>query len=744
MSDHIEGVPASLAAALHDRYSLTRVIGRGGMATVYLAEDVKHGRSVAVKVLNPELSAAIGQERFSREIEIAARLSHPHILTLIDSGEEDGYLYYVMPFVDGESLGERLRREGSLTVSEATGIIGKVASALAHAHERGVVHRDVKPGNILLSGDQAVVADFGIARAVQVAGGSKLTGTGIAVGTPAYMSPEQAFDTGSVDHRTDIYAMGCVLFEMITGRTPYESDTAMALLAKHAAQRAPSLRQFAPGVPLFVDRAVAQALAKAPEDRFASAKAFADTLANKALVDRVGRRRIAVLPPVNIGGDAERQHLVLALHEALISKLGAGDLAVLARTSVLQYADHDRAAREVCRQLAVDAVVESSVFCVGEDLAIEARLVDGASEETLWSGSYEGEIGKVMSLYRNATRSMAEQIHGVFEVRAAGEGERRAVDPLAYEKYMRGRVHQQSFNPADIVRAQQYYEAALEIDPDYAPAYAGLSLIYGSMAVLGIIPASEYGAQWLSYAEKAVELDPTHAEGYQALAQARTWYDWDWPAAEDAFRSAIELDPNEPQARIFYSHLLAMLQRRPESDEQMTQAMESDPYNPFAQMLRGIQLGLVGNCEQGIEQLSVVPPNPLRSFALSWQNMILGDMEEGVRRYQEYFQLLGDQETTAAMAHDDGDLRGALLRGAEVLARRSETTFVKPNNIVHLYAWGGDLDRAIEWMERSFDVRDHELVYMGCMGTNPDLKGDPRYLEIMDRLGLPVGYHGPT
>ncbi len=731
-------IPHELAGALESTYRLQDVLGSGGMATVYLARDVKHDRQVAVKVLHPELSAAIGQERFSREIEIAAKLAHPHILTLIDSGEVDGYLYYVMPFVDGESLSERLDREGALPVPEAIRIIDQVASALAHAHERGVVHRDVKPGNILLTGDQAIVADFGIARAVQAAGGPKLTGTGIAVGTPAYMSPEQAFDQAEVDSRTDVYAMGCVLFEMIAGRTPYQSSTAIALLAKHAAEGAPSLRQFAPHAPLYVDRAVSRALAKSPRDRFDSARAFADTLTSQTMVERVGRRRIAVLPPVNIGGDPDQQHLVLALHEALISQIGAGDIAVLARTSVLQYQGVEPAAGEVCRELAVDAVVESSIFCVGESLGIQARLVDGASEESLWSGSYEGELSKVLSLYRNTSRSIATQIHEALGVRVRGETEKRAVDPLAYERYMRGRVHQQSFNPADLERAMRYYEATLEIAPDYAPAHAGISLTFGSMVVLGMVAAEEYGEKWLRSAESAVELDPAHAEGHQALAQARTWWGWDWPAAEDSYRSAIELDPNEPLARIFYSHFLAMMHRPEESDEQIAKALEIDPYNPFTQMLRGIQRGLVGRCEEGIEQLTVVPPNPLRSFALSWQHMVLGDMEEGVRLYRDYFELLGDRETATALQVDDGDLRVALVRGGEVLARRSEDMFVKPNNMIHLFAWGGDIDRAVQWMEHSYRVRDHELVYMGCLGTNPELRADPRFRDILRRLALPV------
>ncbi len=214
-----------LRAALAGRYEIDREIGQGGMATVYLARDVKHNRQVAVKVLRPELAATLGPERFVREIEISAGLTHPHILPLFDSGDADGFLYYVMPYIEGESLRERLDREGTLSVEDGIRLTDQIASALSYAHEHGVIHRDIKPENILLAGDQAIVADFGIARAVQVAGGEKLTGTGLAIGTPTYMSPEQAMGLEEVDARTDVYSLGCVVYEMVGGQPPFEGTT---------------------------------------------------------------------------------------------------------------------------------------------------------------------------------------------------------------------------------------------------------------------------------------------------------------------------------------------------------------------------------------------------------------------------------------------------------------------------------------------------------------------------------------
>ncbi|MGD2124201.1 MAG: serine/threonine-protein kinase, partial [Gemmatimonadota bacterium] len=267
-----------LSSALADAYQIGSELDRGGMATVYLAQDLKHDRPVAIKVLRPELAAGLGTERFIREIEISANLAHPHILPLFDSGDADGLLYYVMPYVEGESLQDRLEREGKLPAEEAIRLTDQIASALSYAHERGVVHRDIKPANILLAGDQAIVADFGIARALEAASTEGLTFTGLAVGTPAYMSPEQAMDGEEVDARSDVYSLGCVVYEMMTGDKPFEETDPAARAAKGKVGRGSSLRTTDPSIPVFLDRAVSKALATDPGERFDTAAAFAEAL----------------------------------------------------------------------------------------------------------------------------------------------------------------------------------------------------------------------------------------------------------------------------------------------------------------------------------------------------------------------------------------------------------------------------------------------------------------------------------
>src|SRR3989442_1570957 len=288
---------ARLKAALADRYAIERELGRGGMATVYLAQDLKHHRKVASKVLRPEIGAALGPERFLREIEVAGRLTHPHILALHDSGQTGGSLYYVMPYIEGESLRDRLEREGQLPLEDALRITREVASALGYAHSHDVVHRDIKPENILLSGGEAVVADFGIARAITQAAGSKLTETGIAIGTPGYMSPEQASGGGPIDGRSDVYSLACVLYEMLAGEPPYTGPSAQVVIAKRFTDPVPSVRRLRETVPPAVDAAITRALAKAPVDRFVTAAQFAEALmpsGGPAVQSRRSARRLLV------------------------------------------------------------------------------------------------------------------------------------------------------------------------------------------------------------------------------------------------------------------------------------------------------------------------------------------------------------------------------------------------------------------------------------------------------------------
>src|SRR5712671_6706162 len=469
--------PAELQAALADRYVIERELGSGGMATVYLARDLKHRRFVALKVLSPALAASLGADRFLREIELAARLQHPHIVTVFDSGDAGGILWYTMPYVEGETLRARLERERQLPLDVALRIASEAARALEFAHRHGVLHRDVKPENLLLTTDgSTMVADFGIARpwdAMGATGG--LTQSGIVVGTPAYMSPEQAAGERALDARTDIYALGCVLYEMLAGELPYSGPNAQALLAKRLSEPAPSLRTTR-DLPIAVERTVARALARTPADRFASAAEFAHALQSvDAPVKPTGGRRwpaaavllllaivgavairfrpgatgrsparlasAAVLPFADLSPKRDQAYFSDGLTDELIGALSRVEgLRVAARTSSFQFKDRQVDVSEIGRQLHVGAILEGSVRRSGNRVRITAQLVSTRNGYQLWADAYDRELKDVFGVQEDIARS----IIAALQVKLGTRGSRAlrarpTADIEAYDLYLKGR-----------------------------------------------------------------------------------------------------------------------------------------------------------------------------------------------------------------------------------------------------------------------------------------------------------------
>src|SRR6266699_3372916 len=374
--DPVRDAVAAVTAALGERYAIDRELGRGGMATVYVAQDRRHGREVAVKVLRPDVAAAIGAERFLREITIAARLTHPNVLPLIDSGQAAGSLYYVMPYVRGESLRQRLAREGPLPLRDALRIAHELGAGLDYAHREGFIHRDVKPENVLLADGHAVIADFGIARAIcQSCDGDNVTEVGLTIGTPEYMSPEQAAGDRDLDGRSDVYSLACVIYETLAGEPPFGGASARAVMAKHLSEPPPPLRARRPDAPAAVEQALARALGKDPADRFASVAEFVAALeathAADAAPTLVGKTRsLAVLPFVNGSADPENEYLCDGVTDELINALTKVEgLRIASRTSVFALKGKPQDIRAIGALLGVSAVLEGTVRKAGSGCA---------------------------------------------------------------------------------------------------------------------------------------------------------------------------------------------------------------------------------------------------------------------------------------------------------------------------------------------------------------------------------------
>jgi len=456
-------IPNRLAAALSGSYRIEREVGVGGMATVYLAQDLKHDRQVALKILRPELTAAMGTDRFPREIHIIAQMQHPHILPLYDSGASEGFLYYVMPFVDGESLRSKLARTGPLPVNEAVRLLKEIADALSYAHARGIVHRDIKPDNVMLSGRHAAVTDFGVAKAVSAAGGDKLTTVGIAVGTPQYMAPEQAMAEVNIDHRVDLYALGVMGYEMLTGHPVFEATTAQAILSAHVLEQPKDIREWLPNVPAVLAEALLKCLAKNPADRWQSADELLAQLelvattpsggmtptttrpyqavkggtpvpkkSRRGLVGVVvaavvilgggaaalvlkggggshGIQRIAVMPIEDISG--KDALFVDAMQDALTTALNKlGTVGVASRSSMMPYKTTPKPTRDIARELDLDAVLETTVFRSGDVMRINMQFSDPATTRSLWSETYERDVKNVLGAQSEIVNLTAQAV----------------------------------------------------------------------------------------------------------------------------------------------------------------------------------------------------------------------------------------------------------------------------------------------------------------------------------------------
>ena len=477
----MNALEARLAPALAGRYTIGRELGEGGMAIVFLAQDLRHDRQVALKVLRPEVSAEIGAERFLLEIKLAAGLTHPHILPVFDSGSADGMLFYVMPSMEGRSLRERLERERQLSLSDALRITREVASALDYAHRHNVVHRDIKPENILLHEGAAMVADFGIGKVLSATGRS-LTQTGLAIGTPAYMSPEQSAGELSTDGRSDLYSLGCVLYEMLTGEPPFTGVSAQAIIAKRFVSPIPKVRTTR-DVPEAVDSAVTRALARTPVDRYPTAADFAEALrtigtqttAQRTVSDpaRTSTKAIAVLPFKNMSADPENEYFSDGMTEEIINALGKlQGMHVASRTSSFAFKGKDADVREIGDKLGVTTVLEGSVRKVGNRIRLTAQLINVESGYHLWNETYDRQLEDVFAVQDEISRAIVEAL----ALRLGGE-QGQVVAPTknleAYTLYLKGRFFFAKLSEPALRRSLELFQQALLHDPALARAYAG-------------------------------------------------------------------------------------------------------------------------------------------------------------------------------------------------------------------------------------------------------------------------------
>ena len=580
---------AALRSALAGRYDIVGALGAGGMATVHRARDLRHERDVALKVLKPELAESLGRDRFLREIRLAARLNHPHILPLYDSGEAGGFLFFVMPVMQGQTLRERLAQERELPVEVATRISQEVADALDYAHRNDVVHRDIKPENILLHEGHAVVADFGIGKAVVAAAAESagtLTQVGVTVGTPAYMSPEQASGE-AVDGRSDLFSLGCVMFEMLTGEPPFTGSSVQATIARRFIHTPPEVSTIRTAVPPALSRVVAHLLEKAPDDRFTSGARVVEALRSgesPVAAARVPHASVAVIPFTNMSADPDNEFFSDGITDDIIMALTqVRGLKVAARTSSFSFKGKDAALPAIGTTLGVRTVLQGSVRRAGNRVRVTVQLVNAGDGYQLWSERYDRDLDDIFAIQDEIARGIVEQLQLTLGLRreAAPLVARPTDDLEAYQLYLRGSEAAHQRTPASLRRAIDFFRQALARDSNYARAHLGLAEAYIGLGVYQYLPTIEANREAESAVVTAERLDPGSATVHVLWGQLKLYLRPDWATSDVHLERALAIDPNDALAHAYTAFRAGMLGDCATAAAAAARAVAADPLSMF-------------------------------------------------------------------------------------------------------------------------------------------------------------------
>ena len=771
------------------RYQILEELGRGGMGVVYKAEDTKLKRIVALKFLPPELTHIPDvRERFTREAQAAAALDHPNICTVYEFDQAEDTSFISMAYVEGQSLRKKVE-SGPLELDRALRIAAQVAEGLQTAHKKGVVHRDIKSANIMVTENgQAKIMDFGLAR---MAGTTLLTQEGAAMGTIAYMSPEQAKGK-EVDHRTDIWSLGVVLYEMLTGKLPFKGDHEQAVVYSILKEKPEPITNIRTDIPVSIEQVVNKALEKDPGKRYQQIGDLLDDLKSisagivpeeiKARLRKENLRKrkrailyagavftiivlavlgftlfkapaetidsIAILPLENLTGDAELEYFADGATDELIGQLAqiSGLRRVISRTSVMKYKETDKSLSEIAQELRVDAVVEGSVQQAGDTVRIQVRLIDALPEEhNLWAKTYERPMTNVLVMYNEMARAIADNIQINLttqeETRLAGT---RQVDPQAYEAYLKGMSHLYKFTPPELDAALYYFEKALETDPNYALAYAGIAFVWTARQQMGLLIPSVATPKAKEAAQKALELDDTLPEVHYTWAAIKTWMDWDWEGGEQAFKRALELEPNHAEALVYYSNLLCYMGRLDEALAMAERAMQLDPLNSMIMTISVSVFEYLRRFDDVIElcqnALQTSPHDPVGHNGLWGSYYMKGMYEESLESAKAFFNGLGFAPIAEAMAqgYEEGGYSGAMTSAAETMEAFAKQTYVSPYYIAQMYAFAGNKEKAMGWLETAYEMKDPMMPYIH--GFIFDLlDDDPQYQDLLRRMNLPGG-----
>lgn len=735
------------------RYRLVEMIGEGGMGEVWKAHDDNLDRDVAVKMLlRGTLGHATRRERFRREALVLSRLSHPGVATIFDFDAHEGFDFLVMEYVAGGTLESRLA-QGPLPINTVLEMGARIADALDNAHKQGILHRDLKPGNVVLTADdQPKILDFGLA--VLLSGGKatgRMTEPGMVVGSLPYMAPEQLFGEAD-DHRTDLYALGAVLFEMTTGKRPFVKERPESLMFAIINTTAPSARSLRPEVPDALDRLISECLRKRPEERPASAGIVAQTLRGIKEGASTGSlplapqtiKSIAVLPLRNLSSDSAQEYFADGMTESLISDLARiKALRVISRTSVMTYKGAKKSLPDIARELNVDAVLEGSALLAGKRVRVSVQLISARTDETMWSERYDRELEDVLSLQGELAETVAREI--AIQISPAEESQlakRATVNAEAHIEYLKARHALSAGSPEAVEVGRRYALRALEIDPGFAPAWCVLADCLTWGAIRGIASPAEAAAEAMKAVNKALELDPELADAHasRGLLLSHTG------SLAEGMRSlekAVELNPGHASAYNLLGRALYSYERFPESLAAIDKSLSLDPLSMMVYTGAGDAYYFAREYEKSVVHyrmsIELDPRFDGTHTGLARTLEALGRFDEARAEYEEGRRLAGGVAGPsfglahlAAASGDESEARRILTELKEARANRVVSAW----GIAVLHASLGDVDDAFKWLDIALREKSSGLILLRVHPRLDSIRGDPRYWPFVQKLGL--------
>jgi serine/threonine protein kinase/Tfp pilus assembly protein PilF len=769
------------------RYQIIEELGKGGMGKVYKANDIEIKEKVAIKLIKPEISMDRKTiERFQNELKFARKIRHKNVCQMYDLNRDEGTYYITMEYVEGENLKNMIRMSGQLRIGTAVSVAKQVCEGLAEAHKLGVIHRDLKPSNIMIDREGNIrIMDFGIARSLKDKG---ITGAGIMIGTPEYMSPEQV-EGKDVDRPSDIYSLGVILYEMVTGRVPFEGDTALAIALKHKTEEPKDPGEFNSQLSEDLSRLILKCLEKDKDKRYQSAEELRSGLetieksipttdrtashkvpltskeitvtfrakrlwisaliiivitvvglflwrpwsGSKSPSSDIEKPSIAVLPFEDLSPQKDQDYLCVGLAESLINALSKiRDLRVPARTSSFSFQGKDKMIRQIGEKLDVKSVLLGSLQRAGNRIRITTQLINAADESLLWSEQYNRELDDVFSIQDEISRNIVETLKVKL---VAGEREgltkRDTTNTEAYQLFLQGRYFRWIENKENFLKAKDYFEQAIAKDPKFSSAYAGLADTYMLLGLFSIMPRDEAAQQAKNAAQKALELDENSSEAHASRGVILEVFDWHWKEAEREFKRAIDLNPNYFSAHYEYGILLARVKRLDEAEVELKTSLRIDPLQPMAYTFLGLVCALKGNVERAEEQYK--KRDELRPPTVSEEDAV-GRAKRLIDREGRAPQLLRDLSIAYIQSGQGAEAR-MLLNELEQLYEESDI-----GNIAYYTAlvWLNldDKDQALTWLERAYERRDPMLIVMNTNTGLDPLRQESRFKSILAKMGL--------